>query len=152
MKIILVQDVDTLGVQGDTVVVKDGYARNFLIPRGFAWPATPGNLKRLEQERKIWDLKSIREKAKAEDLKKKLEALTITIAARVGEENLLYGSVTQQQIADALEQKGILIDKRRIQLEEPIKRAGAHEVTLKLHKEVEAVLKVEVVGETGAQA
>ena len=149
MKIILVQDVETLGVQGDTVAVKDGYARNFLIPRGFAWPATPGNLKRLEQERKIWDLKSIREKTKAEDLKKKLEALSVTIAARVGEENLLYGSVTQQQIADALEQKGILVDKRKIHLAEPIKRAGAHEVTLKLHKEVEAVLKVEVVGETG---
>ena len=149
MKIILIQDMDKLGVQGDTVSVKDGYARNFLIPRGFAWPATPGNIKRLEQERKVWDLKNIREKAKAEELKKKLEALTVSIAARVGEENLLYGSVTHQQIAEALEQKGILVDKRKVHLEEPIKRAGSHEVTLKLHKEVEAVLKVEVVGESG---
>ena len=150
MKIILIQDIETLGVQGDTIAVKDGYARNFLIPRGFAWMATPGNLKRLDQERKVWDLKNIREKSKAEDLKKKLETLTVSISARVGEENLLYGSVTQQQIADALEQKGILVDKRKMHLVEPIKRAGSHEVTLKLHKEVEAILKVEVVGESGA--
>jgi len=150
MKIILIQDIEAHGVQGDTIAVKDGYARNFLIPRGFAWMATPGNLKRLDQERKVWDLKNIREKSKAEDLKKKLETLTVSISARVGEENLLYGSVTQQQIADALEQKGILVDKRKMHLVEPIKRAGSHEVTLKLHKEVEAILKVEVVGESGA--
>jgi large subunit ribosomal protein L9 len=152
VKIILIQDHDKLGSQGDTVVVKDGYARNYLIPRGFAWPATPGNLHRLESERRVWDLKNIREKAKAEDLKKKIEALLLTLPARVGEENLLYGSVTPQQISDALEQKGILVDKRRIHMDEPIKRAGAHQVTLKLHKEVEAVLKIEVVGESGDQA
>jgi large subunit ribosomal protein L9 len=152
VKIILIQDHDKLGSQGDTVVVKDGYARNYLIPRGFAWPATPGNLRRLESERRVWDLKNIREKAKAEELKKKVEALLITIAARVGEENLLYGSVTHQQVADALEHKGILVDKRKVHMDEPIKRAGAHQVTLKLHKEVEAVLKLEVVGESGEQA
>ncbi len=150
MKIILTQDLDKLGAQGETVTVKNGYARNYLIPRGLAWPATSGNLRRLEQERRVWDLKSIREKGKAEELKKKIETLSVSITARVGEENLLYGSVTHQQIADALEQKGILVDKRKVHLEEPIKRAGSHAVTLKLHKEVEAVLKVEVVGETGA--
>jgi large subunit ribosomal protein L9 len=150
MKIILLQDVEKLGRQGDTVSVKAGYARNYLIPRKVAWAATATNLRRLGHEKKVWDVKDIKEKAKAVTLKGRVETLSVTITARAGEGDLLYGSVTAQQIADALEQKGVLIDRRKIHLEEPIKRIGMHDVKLHLHKDVDAVVKVEVVGEAGA--
>ncbi len=149
MKIILLQDVEKLGVQGDTVTVKDGYARNFLIPRKLAWAATATNLRRLTHEKKVWDVKNIKEKEKAVSLKGRMEALSVSISARAGEENLLYGSITAQQIAEALEAKGVVIDKRKIHLDEPIKRIGMHDVKIKLHKDVDAVVKVEVVGEAG---
>jgi large subunit ribosomal protein L9 len=149
MKVILIQDIEKLGVQGDTINVKAGYARNYLIPRKMAWPATASALRRLEHEKKLWDVKNIKEKEKAVSLKGKLEVLAVTLKARAGEENLLYGSITAQQIAEALEHKGILIDRRKIHMDEPIKRVGTHDVKIKLHKDVDAIVKVEVVGEAG---
>jgi large subunit ribosomal protein L9 len=145
MKIILLQDVEKLGQQGDVISVKDGYARNFLIPRKLAWAASAPNMRRLNHEKKVWDVKNIKEKEKAVALKGKLEALRVTIAARAGEENLLYGSITAQQIAEALERKGILLDRRKVHLDEPIKRIGTHDVKVHLHRDVEAVVRVEVV-------
>lgn len=147
MKVILIEDVEKLGVQGQIVDVKPGYARNYLIPKGLAWLYNESNLKRLEHQKKIWEVKNIKEREKARALKEKIEGMEIKIPAKVGEENLLYGSITSSQISKALEEKGILIDKRKILLEEPIKRAGFHEIRLKLHREVEATLKIEVVSE-----
>ena len=149
MKVILLQDIEKLGAQGDTVTVKDGYARNFLIPHKLAWKASSPNLRRLEHDKKVWNVKDIKEKEKAVSMKGRLEALAITLKARAGEENLLYGSITAQQIAEALEHKGIVIDRRKIHMDEPIKRVGTHDVRVKLHKDVDAIVKVEVVGEAG---
>jgi len=149
MKIILLQDIEKLGAQGDTVTVKDGYARNYLIPRKLAWKASLPNVRRLEHDKKVWNVKDIKEKEKAVSMKGRLEVLAITLKARAGEENLLYGSITAQQIAEALEHKGIVIDRRKIHMDEPIKRVGTHDVRVKLHKDVDAIVKVEVVGEAG---
>lgn len=147
MKVILIEDVEKLGFRGDIVDVKPGYARNYLIPKGLAWICNKSNLKRLENQKRIWEVKSIKEKEKAISLKAKIEEMELKIPAKVGEENLLYGSITSIHIAQALETKGIILDKRKIILEEPIKRAGFHQIKLKLHREVEATLKIEVVSE-----
>ncbi len=147
MKVILIEDVEKLGVQGQVVDVKPGFARNYLIPKKLAWVYNDSNLKRLEYQKKVWEVKNIKEKEKAEVLKEKINALELKIKAKVGEENLLYGSITSAQISQELEKEGILLDKRKIILEEPIKRAGFHEVKVKLHRDVEATLKVEVVSE-----
>jgi large subunit ribosomal protein L9 len=147
MKVILIEDVEKLGVQGQIVDVKPGFARNYLIPKGLAWLYNNSNLKKLEHQKKLWEVKNIKEKEKAQSLKEKIESMEIKIPAKVGEENLLYGSITTSQIAKALEDKGILIDKRKIMMDEPIKRAGYHDIKLKLHRDVEATLKIEVVSE-----
>lgn len=147
MKVILIEDVEKLGAQGQIVDVKPGYARNYLIPKKLAWVYNESNLKRLEHQKKVWEVKNIKEKEKALSLKEKIETMEIKIPAKVGEENLLYGSITTAQISKALEEKGILLDKRKILLQEPIKRAGYHSINLKLHKDVEATLKIEVVSE-----
>lgn len=147
MKVILIEDVEKLGVQGQIVDVKPGFARNYLIPKGLAWLYNKSNLKRLEHQKKLWEVKNIKEKEKAQILKEKIETMEIKIPAKVGEENLLYGTITSAQISKVLEDKGILIDRRKILLDEPIKRAGYHDIKLKLHKEIEATLKLEVVSE-----
>ncbi len=147
MKVILIEDVEKLGVQGQIVDVKPGFARNFLIPKKLAWIYNDSNLKKLEYQKKVWEVKNIKEKEKAEVLREKINLLELKIKAKVGEENLLYGSITPAQISQALEKEGILLDKRKIILEEPIKRAGFHEVKVKLHRDVEATLKIEVVSE-----
>jgi len=147
MKVILIEDVEKLGVQGQIVDVKPGFARNYLIPKGLAWLYNNSNLKKLEHQKKLWEVKNIKEKEKAQSLKEKIESMEIKIPAKVGEENLLYGSITTSQIAKVLEDKGILIDKRKIMMDEPIKRAGYHDIKLKLHRDVEATLKIEVVSE-----
>ncbi len=145
MKVILRQDVDKLGSAGDVVTVKDGYARNYLIPKQLAYPATPSNLRRFEEEKKRLLMQSEREKRQAEILAKELEKASCTISVAVGEEDKLFGSVTSQDIAEALQEKGIEIDKRKIQLEEPIKALGIYTVPVKLHPEVTANVKVWVV-------
>ena len=145
VKVILTDEVRGLGNRGEVVSVAAGYARNFLLPKELAYPATPGNMKRLEQERKRYDVAQAREKDQAGTVAKAFEGLTITVRKKAGEHDALYGSVTASELAEALETKGITIDRRRIELEEPIKRLGSHTVHVRLHREVIATLNVEVV-------
>ena len=152
MKVILADDVRGLGHRGDTVAVKPGYARNFLFPQGLAWEATPANARRLTEEKKKYDDKNLREKAVAEDASRKIEGLRITITKKAGEGDVLYGSVTPTDIADALGERGIEVDRRRIEVAEPIKRLGEHTVHVRLHRDVVAELTVEVQPVTVATA
>lgn len=144
MKVILADDVRGLGHRGDTVSVKPGYARNFLFPQGSAYEATPANVRRLGEEKKKYDEKTLKEKGVAETVASKVEGLTVVIAKKAGEEGHLYGSVTASEIADALSAKGIEVDRRRVELAEPIRRLGSHTVHVRLHRDVAATLTVEV--------
>ncbi len=144
MKVILADDVRGLGHRGDTVAVKPGYARNFLFPQGLAWEATPANARRLTEEKKKYDDKNLREKAVAEEASRKIEGLRIAISKKAGEGDVLYGSVTPTEIADALGERGIEVDRRRIEVAEPIKRLGEHRVHVRLHRDVVAELTVDV--------
>ncbi|MGH7595113.1 MAG: 50S ribosomal protein L9 [bacterium] len=145
MKVILRQDFDALGEAGKTFTVKDGYARNFLIPRGIAYEATGSNQRLFEQDKQRLEARKNREKHLAEGMQAKLDGVSVTATVPVGEEDRVFGSVTTQDIADLLTAKGFEIDKRKIQLEEPIKALGFYEVPVKLHSEVQAVIKVWVV-------
>ena len=145
MKIILRQDVDSLGMEGQVFDVADGYARNFLIPRGIALEATQQNLKFMEAQRKKIEEKRLKAKEEAEKAKLSLSELVITIAQKAGEEDKLYGSVTSMDIADQLVKRGIQIDRKRIRLDRPIKTLGEFAVPVKLHPEVTASIKVVVV-------
>lgn len=147
MQILLRQDYESLGVAGDIVKVKDGYARNFLIPKGIAFIASEGNKRRYESEQEQKNWRQARDKKDAEELSKKLENISCTITVQVGEEDKLFGSVTSQNIADSLVEQGIEIDKRKVILEEPIKALGIYSVPVKLHTDVEAAVKVWVVKE-----
>ena len=147
MKIILRQNYTTLGNIGDVLEVKDGYARNFLIPRNIAFRATAGNLKALEEEKKLLARKEEKVMKDAEKLSAQLASASITITMKVGEDDKLFGAVTAQMIADSLTEKGYTIDKRIIELEEPIKTLGIFEVPVKLHSKVNAKVKVWVVRE-----
>ena len=144
MKVILADDVRGLGHRGDTVSVKPGYARNFLFPQGLAWQASPANARRLTEEKKKYDDKNLREKAVAEEASRKIEGLRIAISKKAGEGDVLYGSVTPTEIADALGERGIEVDRRRIEVAEPIKRLGEHRVHVRLHRDVVAELTVDV--------
>ena len=145
MKIVLRQDVDSLGMEGQVFDVADGYARNFLIPRGIALEATQQNLKFMEAQRKKIEEKRLKAKEEAEKAKLSLSELVITIAQKAGEEDKLYGSVTSMDIADQLVKRGIQIDRKRIRLDRPIKTLGEFAVPVKLHPEVTASIKVVVV-------
>jgi large subunit ribosomal protein L9 len=145
MKIVLRQDVDSLGMEGQVFDVADGYARNFLIPRGFALAATQQNLKLIEAQRKKIEEKRLKAKEEAEKAKLSLSELVVTIAQKAGEEDKLYGSVTSMDIADQLEKRGVQIDRKRIRLDRPIKTLGEFAVPVKLHPEVTASIKVVVV-------
>jgi large subunit ribosomal protein L9 len=145
VKVILTDEVRGLGNRGEVVSVAAGYARNFLLPKELAYPATPGNMKRLEQERKRYDVAQAKEKDQASTVSKAFDGLTVTVRKKAGEQGALYGSVTAADLAEALDAKGIKIDRRRIELEEPIKRLGTHVVHVRLHREVIATLNVEVV-------
>jgi len=145
MKVILIDEIRGLGTRGDVVNVKDGYARNFLIPKKLAREATPGNLKSVEQERKKWDLLAAKEKEVAQKSADRVKGMKVTIEKRVGDAGQLFGSVTANEIADALEAKGIEVDKRRIELAHPIKALGTHDVEVRLHRDVNAHIQVEVV-------
>ena len=147
MKIILRQDHDKLGKLGETVEVKDGYARNYLIPSKIAFAATKGNLHALEEEKKQLEERSKKDLRNAEKLVVELEKLSITLQVKVGEDEKLFGSVTSQMIADAMKEKGITVDKRIIDLEEPIKALGIYTVNVKLHTNVTGKVKVWVVRE-----
>jgi large subunit ribosomal protein L9 len=150
MEVILREHVDNLGRRGEIVKVADGYARNFLLPRKLALPATAGNKNHVARERKIMEAREAEEKGQAESIASRLSAIDISIARRVGETDQLYGSVTAGDIAEYLKAKGFEIDRRKLILPEPIKTIGAHQVPLKLHREVTAPLTVKVVKEGGA--
>lgn len=144
MKVILADDVRGLGHRGDTVTVKPGYARNYLFPQGAAYEATPANVRRLGEEKKKYDEKMSHQKTTAEGVAKQMEGLTVTVTKKAGDEGVLYGSVTPSEIADALAARGIDVDRRRIELAEPIKRLGEHTVHIRLHRDVTTVLVVDV--------
>lgn len=146
MKIILTDEVRGLGHRGDQVEVKNGYARNFLLPQGLAFLATQANKRRLEEEKKSYDEKVLREKAVSEEVARKMEGMRLTLVKKAGEGNVLYGSVTTADIADALAEKGIQVDRRRVELEEPIKRLGEHQVHVKLHRDVSVPVIIDVQG------
>jgi large subunit ribosomal protein L9 len=145
MKVILIDEIRGLGTRGDIVSVKDGYARNFLIPKKLAREATPGNLKSVEQDRKKWALLANQEKETAQKAADRVKGTKVRVEKRVGENGQLFGSVTANEIADALLAKGIDVDKRRIELAHPIKTLGTHDVEVRLHRDVNAQIQVEVV-------
>ncbi len=147
MEVILRDDVPKLGRRGDIVTVKDGYARNYLFPRRLALPATPGSRKQVEQEKLAAARREATEKTAAEAVSKMLAEVVLTIPAKAGESDQLFGSVTAMDIAEALAAKGFNIDKRKVLLEEPIKTIGEYQVALHLHREVTASVKVLVVRE-----
>jgi len=147
MEVILRQAVDNLGHTGDIVKVSAGYARNFLLPRGLAYEATPGNKKRLEQERARLEAAESERRGKAQDLAGRLEQVSLTFSARVGEEGKLFGSITSADIAEKLAEQGLTIDRRQIELDEPIKTLGLTNVPVRLHSQVKPELKVWVVAE-----
>ena len=145
MEVILRQAVDTLGHTGDIVKVSSGYARNFLLPRGIAYEATPGNKKRLEQERARLEAAEGERRGSAQELATKLEQVSLTFSARVGEEGKLFGSVTTADIAHELEKQGIHVEKRQIDLHEPIKALGVYRVPVRLHADVKPEVRVWVI-------
>ena len=145
MKVILTEEIRGLGTRGDIVTVKDGYARNFLLPKNLAREASAGNLKQIEHERRKWALLAQQEKDAAQKAANAVKGVKIQIEKRVGEHGHLFGSVTANEIADALMEKGIEVDKRRIELGSPIKNVGVHDVEVRLHREVSAHIQVEVV-------
>jgi large subunit ribosomal protein L9 len=145
MRVILRQDFETLGEAGKVLTVKDGYARNFLIPRGIALEATERNQRIFDQDKLRLAARKNREKKQAETLQTKLEGVSVTATVPVGEEDRVFGSVTTQDIADMLAAKGFEIDKRKILLDEPLKALGFYEVPVKLHSDVQALIKVWVV-------
>ena len=151
MEIILREYVDNLGKRGEIVKVADGYARNYLLPRKLALPATQGNRKHVERERKIAEAREAQEKDLAAAMAARLAAVDIRIVRRVGVTAQLYGSVTAADIVDFLKERGFEVDRRKLILPEPIKAIGEHDVPLKLHRGVTVPLKVHVVEKAGAQ-
>lgn len=147
IEVILREDVHSLGKAGDLVRVKPGYARNFLLPKGFAYQATAGNKKRIEAETKSRNARLAADKVDAEALAAVLAEVPITLARKAGEGDRLFGSITAQDIADALEAAGHVVDKRKIDLESPVKSLGEHVVPIKLHPEVVADIHLTVVPE-----
>lgn len=147
MKVILLQEVKKLGDIGDVKEVSNGYARNFLIPKGLAMEATPKALKDLETQKKTLERKEQDEKEKMEALAEKLKGVKVTLNARVGEGGKLFGSVTSKDIAQNLQEQGYNVDRRKIDLGEPIRGLGSYTVTLKLHPEISA--EIEVIVEEG---
>jgi len=146
MKIILTDEVRGLGHRGDVVDVKDGYARNFLLPQGLAFLANAANTRRLEEEKKRYDERVMKEKTVAEKVAEQMNGLRLTLVKKAGEGDVLYGSVTSAEIAHLLAEKGIEVDRRRIELEEPIKRLGEHQVHIKLHRDVTVPVTIDVHG------
>ena len=144
MEVILRDHVEHLGRRGEIVKVADGYARNYLLPRNLALPATAGNKKRIERERKLVEAREAEERQSAEAIAARVTALDLTVARKVGENDQLYGSVTNADIAEMLAEKGFDIDRRKILLPDPIKSLGETTVPVKLHRDVTAQLKIVV--------
>jgi large subunit ribosomal protein L9 len=148
MEIILRETIDNLGRAGQVVKVADGYARNYLLPKKLAYVATPGNLKVIEAERTSLLRKEAKQKEDAEKLQQMLEAVEVTIRRKVGEQDALYGSVTNADVAEALEKKGFEIEKRKIHMDDHIKTIGEFSIPIRLFKDVTAHIKVKVEPET----
>lgn len=144
MRVILTQDVKSLGKKGDVVEVKEGYGRNFLIPRGLAVAADDGSLRRLKHEKAVQKGKEVREREEAEQVKAQLEKTTVTIRVKTGEKGRLFGSITASDVAAEIAKQGIEIDRRKIELEEPIKNLGNYTLTVRVYPGVTAQLKVVV--------
>lgn len=152
MEVILLKEVEHLGKPGDVVSVRDGYARNYLLPRKLATPATPKALRQVEQMRRARERREEQRRVEAEELASRLQGLELTVVAPAGAQGRLYGSVTAQQIADLLrEQHGIEVDRRRIHLEAPIRTVGEHQVDLHVHEQVHVALKVRVLAESSKE-
>jgi large subunit ribosomal protein L9 len=151
MEVILREHLDNLGRRGDVVKVADGYARNYLLPRKLALPATVGNRKHVERERRIVEAREADAKQQAEALAARMAAADLTIARRVGDTDQLYGSVTAADIVELLKERSFEVDRRKLIFPEPIKAIGDYEVPLKLHREVIVKLKVHVVRAGGAR-
>ncbi|MCY4603970.1 MAG: 50S ribosomal protein L9 [Gemmatimonadetes bacterium] len=147
MKVILLKDIETLGSAGEVVEVKNGYGRNFLIPRNEALVASAANMAQFESRRKQQETLAERDRRAAEALAKKLETESITAQVKVGEEDRLFGSVTSQNVAELLDEKGYEIDRRAIHLEDPIRELGVYNIEVRLHPEVTAAVKLWVVKE-----
>jgi large subunit ribosomal protein L9 len=147
IEVILREDIKTLGRTGEMVRVKPGYARNYLLPQGLAYEATEGNKKRIAAETRVRSARSQAERTEAERFAATLSEVTLTLSGKAGEEGKLFGSITSQDIADALARQGHTVDRRKIELEHPIKSTGAHTVAVRLHPEVNAELRVSVVAE-----
>lgn len=147
MKVILTQAIDRLGKIGDIVNVKDGYARNYLFPKNAAKEATPGNMKILDSLKKKQALEDAKRLEGAKALAEKISALSITISAKAGEEEKLFGAVTTEMISAALGNEEIIVDKKDIVLDEPIKKLGVYQVGVKIHPEIKASLRVWIVKE-----
>lgn len=151
MEVILREEVEKLGTRGQVVKVADGYARNFLLPKRLAVPATEANKKIVEQERQAALRREAKEKSSAEELGKLVSAVTLTTTQKAGEADVLFGSVTVKDVAEMLEKQGYKIDRKKIHLDAPIKTLGEHKVAIKLHREVSAEVTVVVVKEEEAQ-
>ena len=145
MDVILREDVDKLGHAGEVVTVKDGYARNFLLPRGLAYLATDGNRRRLDSEQRLRDRRAAAEVDGARGLAAKLEAVSLSFSMKAGEGDKLFGSVTAGDIAERLQAEGIVVDRKAVELEEPIKALGVYKVPVRLHAEVKPEVRVWVV-------
>ena len=145
MKVILLETIDRLGHSGDVVVVKEGYARNFLIPNKKARPATPGNMKALDAVKKKEAAATAKDLEGARALANRISNISLTISAEAGDEDKLFGSITADAVSDELKGEGVEIDKKDIIIEEPIKKLGVYQVTVKVHPEVKASLRLWIV-------
>ena len=148
MKIVLREDVDKLGERGQVVNVAAGYARNFLFPKALAFEATAGNMRQIELRKKVWVVREAKETDDANKLAARIGEIKLVIAKKVGEHDALYGSVTSQEIADLLKAKGVEVDRRKIQMHDPIRSLGTFEVPIKIHRQVTAKVSVQVVPES----
>ncbi len=147
MKVILKETIDSLGIIGSEVSVADGYARNYLLPQNKAVTATPQNRKMLEQESAKFELQIAKERKLAEEMAQRLEGVVCTIAAKVSEDDRLYGSVSVRDIVDTLANQNIVVEKRMVLLKEPIKAIGSYNVPIRVYKEVEPEITVQIVPE-----
>jgi large subunit ribosomal protein L9 len=151
VKIILREHVEHLGERGEIVTVAPGYARNYLLPKGLALKATPGNLKQIELRRRAWDAAESREVADAERIAARLAEVELSVTKKAGESGTLYGSVTSAEVADLLAAEGIEVDRKKIVLDEPIKSLGSFEVKIRLHRKVVGQIKLQVAPEEAAE-
>jgi len=147
MKVILKEDVGKLGYMGDIVTVAEGYARNYLLPRGIAAVADTKNIRSLEHEKRVIARRADKQKADAQSFADKISAITLKLKAKAGEEDKLFGSVTAMDIAEALKAEGVEVDRKKIVLEEPIKRLGSHSASVKVARDINATVNIEVEAE-----